>query len=122
MAMFGAGFGLHALYLQTMTGQAGLAWAGIESGQHVAQMLVLASLLHGAGIRANGRLGPLSPILRAVAMAAFSAFFLRLALAGTGSSAGFTYAAIAIGMAAGMVNAVADAVDAMRRAALKWTR
>lgn len=121
MALFAAGFGLNALYLKIRFGTAGLTWAGIENGMAVAQTLVAASLVHGFAIRINGRLGPISPLLRACAMAVFAGFFFGLALAGTGSSAGFTYSAITIGMALGALNAAFDTLDACKEWVAKWT-
>lgn len=121
MALYAAGFGLHALYLKIRFGSAGLSWAGIENGMAVAQTLVAASLVHGAAIRINGRAGPISPFLRACAMAVFAGFFFGLAQAGTGGSAGFTYSAITIGMAVGAINAAIDTVDACKAWVAKWT-
>lgn len=121
MALFAAGFGMHALYLKAAFGNAGLSWAGIESGKDVAQLLVAASIGHGIGIRANGRLGPISPFLRAAAMAVFTYFFGMLAFAGTGSSAGFTYAFVALGMCLGARNAAVDLIDALKGLSPRWT-
>lgn len=120
MALYAAGFGLHALYLKISVGSAGLSWAGIENGWSVAQTLVLASLVHGLGIRANGSLGPVSPFLRACAMSVFAGFFFSLAQAGAGGSAGYTYSAITIGMAVGAINAAADTINACKRFATQW--
>ena len=121
MALFAAGFGMHALYLKSAFGSAGLSWAGIETGRMVAQVLVGASLAHGIGIRANGRLGPVSPFLRTFAMGVFTYFFGMLALAGTGSSAGFTYAFVALGMCLGARNAAVDLIDALKGLSPRWT-
>ena len=121
MALYAAGFGLHALYLKIRIGTAGLSWAGVENGWAVAQTLVLASLVHGFAIRINGRLGPVSPLLRACAMSVFAGFFFSLAQAGAGTSAGFTYSAVTIGMAVGAINAVMDTLDAGKVWVAKWT-
>jgi hypothetical protein len=121
MALYAAGFGLHALYLKIRIGTAGLSWAGVENGWAVAQTLVLASLVHGAAIRINGRAGPLSPFLRACAMSVFAGFFFGLAQAGAGTSAGYTYSAVTIGMGVGAINAAIDTMDACRAWVAKWT-
>jgi len=121
MALYAAGFGLHALYLKIRLGDAGLSWAGVDDGWAVATPLVVASLIHGLAIRVNGRAGPLSPFLRACAMAVFAGFFAGLAGAGAGSSAGFTYSAITVGMAVGAINATIDTVDACRAWVERWT-
>ena len=119
-ALYAAGFGLHALYLKTMWGSAGLSWAGVENGLAVARFLVTVSLLHGLAIRVNGRAGILSPLLRAVCMALFAGFFGGLAAAWTGTSAGYTYSVVAVGMTIGALNAFNDTVTALRGALLKW--
>ncbi len=121
MALFAAGFGMNALYLKSAFGNAGLSWAGIEDGRAVAQLLVGASIAHGIGIRANGRLGPLSPLLRSAAMGVFTYFFGALAFAGAGTSATYTYAVIAVGMCLGARNAAVDLLDALKGLSPRWT-
>lgn len=121
MALYAAGFGLNALYLKIRFGHAGLTWAGIENGMAVAQTLVAASLIHGFAIRINGSLGPVSPFLRACAMAVFAGFFGALSMEGVGSSAGYTYSFIFIGMTIGALNAASDTITACKRMVAKWT-
>jgi hypothetical protein len=120
MALYAAGFGLHAIYLKIQNGNAGLSWAGVENGWAVATPLLIVSLLHGLAIRINGRAGPLSPFLRAACMAAFAGFFFSLSTAGAGTSAAYTYSAITLGMAVGAINAAMDTVDAAKTWVAKW--
>lgn len=109
-ALFAGGFGLYALHAQITTGIAVLGWTGWTEAerQTVVWGLVLASLAHGAGIRANGRWGWVSPALRALAMAAFAAFFAKLVIVGGGTTAAYTYAWITVGTGVGALNATQD--------------
>jgi hypothetical protein len=113
-ALYAGGFGIYCEALTTAGLSSPIYWVSdslaVQHGLAIA--LLLAALVHAAGIRINGAWRG-SPALRAGAMAVHTTVFLVLATAAPGSSAAYSYAWVMAFAAAGTINAARDCALAM---------
>lgn len=87
-----------------------LSWVVGERSHHVWIVVALwfATILHGIGIRWNGRGGWRSPLLRLFGMLIFAAVFLVFAVSGVALSASYTYTAVVLLYVSGSYAAMTD--------------
>lgn len=123
-AVYGGFYGLWVETVLRVSDHPSLWWTGLDgSGAHVvARILIAAGLIHGLGIRVNGR-WIYSPVLRSIGMATFCGVFLWLSLHALHplSTAVFNYFFIGLVLFIGLLSALSDARTAILRRYL-WTR
>lgn len=122
-ALFAFGFGAHVAVI-LWRGDEPLSWAGLALADQsrFAWAVIAASLAHAIGIEANGRLGPISPALRALGLTFQAVLFGWLAFAGIAQTAAYTYGWITLLLGIGAHNAICDLSRAIhdRKATRPW--
>lgn len=112
MALYGMYFGFY-IVVQTNLGTAPLLWAGFDFEQSLmyGYLVSIAGVVHGAGVRINGR-WYYSPWLRLVGMSTHALALAILMIIGiaAGSSAGGTYSFLFVLFVVGVCASVEDIV------------
>lgn len=114
-AIYAGGFGLYIETVLLLHGVSPIGWVtASEPAQHaIAGTMVFAALIHGAGIKINGR-WQASPALRLIGMTLHFAAFAVMWLAGAASSATYSYAWVLAFLGLGAINAARDCRTSLR--------
>lgn len=119
-ALYAGGLGAYIGFSDAIGGHPPIGWLGLpRDGQiGIALALIGGALLHGLGIRINGR-SRFSPLLRLVGLLVHAAVAVFAVVQGAGSSASYTYTWLTVFLLVGAQNAARDCRTALMGAAWK---